>query len=89
MVGNKYLYIMGFFTLYIIPSDNITWIWSILYVDLLLCSVYGVKAVFMLDKTFFGKKIFLSISQFFFFGNVIGSFLIFLAAKKQKENISV
>ena len=29
MVGNKYLYIMGLFTLYIIPSDNITWIYGI------------------------------------------------------------
>lgn len=29
VVGNKYLYIMGLFTLYIIPSDNITWIYGI------------------------------------------------------------
>ena len=85
--GSMFIVFVPFFTLPVAAVNII--LWSILYVDLLLCSVYGVKAVFMLDKTFFSKKIFLSISQFFFCCNVIGSFLIFLEAKKQKENTSV
>lgn len=87
-VSLLFIVFIPFFTLPVFAVNII--VWGFLYVDLLLCSIFGIKSVLMLNDRFSCKikgKILLILSQFCFISNIIGLTYIFRLAKKNDNKI--